>query len=279
MTTPIACVIGWPIGHSRSPLIHRHWLRTMGIEGDYAPFALPPDDAAAFFDDFARSGFVGGNVTVPHKEIAFSKATVVDSATEALGAVNTVWLEDGRLMGTSTDAVGFLANLDHATPDWSNNRGPAVVLGAGGAARAVIWALLERSFDTVIVINRTIERAEALARRFGDRVRAADWESSPSVLREASVLINATSLGMTGQPSLPLDVGRLPDDAIVNDLVYAPLETDLLQQARERGLRTVDGLGMLLHQAVPGFEKWFGVRPIVTEELRELVVADLTGQP
>ncbi len=276
MTKPTACVIGWPIGHSRSPLIHRYWLKTMGIDGDYLPFALEPAEAPAFFEGFAGSGFVGGNVTVPHKETAFAKARVTDAATEALGAVNTVWLEDGRLTGMSTDGMGFLANLDHAEPDWSKDGGTAVVLGAGGAARAVVWALLERGFDPVVVVNRTVERAESLAMRFGRGVRAADWDKAAEAFSEAHVLINATSLGMTGQPPLPADVGLLPDDAIVNDLVYAPLETGLLRQARDRELQAVDGLGMLLHQAVPGFEKGFGARPTVTDELRDLVIADLT---
>jgi len=275
---PTACVIGWPIGHSRSPLIHRYWLRKLQIEGDYVPLALEPSQATAFFASFAASGFIGGNVTVPHKELAFEAATIADSATELLGAVNTLWLEDGELFGTSTDAEGFLANLDEAEPGWSKNAGTAIVLGAGGAAKAVVWALLQRRFEPVVVINRTVDRAEALSDRFGTTVRAADWGEAPKWLPSAQVIVNATSLGMAGQAPLPIDINMLPDDAVVNDLVYAPLETNLLRVARARRLRAVDGLGMLLHQAVPGFEKWFGVRPTVTTELRALVVADLAKE-
>lgn len=274
MSDPVACVIGWPIAHSRSPVIHRHWLKTLGIAGDYVARPVPPPEIAAFLADFANSGFVGGNVTVPHKEAAFAAAVERDEAAEALGAVNTLWLDGGRLHGGNTDAEGFLANLDENAPGW-DWPGQAVVLGAGGAARAVIWSLVGRGFDPVLVFNRTASRAEALAERFGPTVRAAAWDAMPDALAEAQILVNTTSLGMTGQPPLELDLAAMRDEAVVNDLVYVPLETPLLAAARARGLAAVDGLGMLLHQAVPGFERWFGVRPTVTPELRALVVADL----
>jgi len=276
VTARKAGVVGWPIHHSRSPLIHRYWLRQLGIDGDYIPIAVPPAKAREFFLTFGKSGYVGGNVTVPHKETAFASVDIAEDAAEALGAVNTIWLEDdGRLAGTNTDAAGFLANLDLAIPGWSEEGQTAIVLGAGGAARAVVWSLLQRAFDSVIIVNRTGERAKSLADRFGNRVRHSDWPSVGDYLGQAQLLVNATSLGMIGQPPLPLDVSALRDDTIVVDLVYAPLRTALLRDAQIRGLRTVDGVGMLLHQAVPGFEKWFGARPEVTTELRELVIADL----
>lgn len=280
MIAPVAGVIGWPVHHSRSPLIHRYWLRQLGIDGDYVPIAVRPGEATGFFSNFSTSEYVGANVTVPHKETAFESVDIVESAAEALGAVNTIWLDaDGRLAGTNTDAAGFLANLDVTIPDWSEQGKTAVVLGAGGAARAVVWALLQRGFDPVIIVNRSGERARNLADRFGKRINCVDWPNVGEYLRQAQLLVNATSLGMSGQPPLMLDISGLRDDAIVTDLVYAPLETGLLLNARARGLRTVDGLGMLLHQAVPGFEKWFGARPEVTRELRDLVITDLAGPP
>ena len=280
MTVRKACVVGWPVDHSRSPLIHRYWLGHHGIDGDYVPVAVSPAGAASFFDRFIASGFVGGNVTVPHKETAFKSVGATESPAEALGAVNTIWLDnDNRLSGTNTDSAGFLANLDSAIPGWSKNGETAVVLGAGGAARAVIWALLQRDFDPIVVVNRSAERARSLSARFGTRVRYADWAGASDWLSRTDILVNATSLGMAGQPPLSIGVTGLRDDAIVNDLVYVPLETALLASARARRIRTVDGLGMLLHQAVPGFEKWFGVRPSVTTELRKLVTADLAGSP
>ncbi|MGD9740574.1 MAG: shikimate dehydrogenase [Bauldia sp.] len=273
MTVPTACVIGWPVSHSRSPIIHRYWLRTLGIDGDYVAHAVPPERIEAFLASFAESGFIGGNVTVPHKEAAFAAAHECDPVASALGAVNTIWLDGGRLLGSNTDAHGFLANLDDGAPGWSERGGKAVVLGAGGAARAVVWALRQRGFD-VVIVNRTRERAEDLARRFV-RVGVDDWTALPRQLANAAILVNTTSLGMTGQPPLELDLASLPDHAVVNDVVYVPIETPFLAAARARGLAAVDGLGMLLHQAVPGFERWFGRRPAVTPELRDLVVADI----
>ncbi len=267
MVKPVACVIGWPIKHSRSPVIHRFWLNELGLDGDYVIRPVEPDQAVGFFATFARSGFVGCNVTVPHKEAAFAAVHRREAAAEETGALNTVWIEDGKLAGTNTDPAGFLANLDEQAPGWDASAGAAVVLGAGGAARAVVWALLGRGFAPVTVVNRTPERAKALADRFGWRVATASWESLPGHLAAARLLVNTTTLGMHGQPLLDIDVSHLPREAVVNDLVYVPLETPLVTSARVAGLTAVGGLGMLLHQAVPGFARWFGKRPQVTQAL------------
>jgi shikimate dehydrogenase len=275
MSDPVACVIGWPIAHSRSPVIHRFWLKELGLAGDYVRQPVPPDEIAAFLRDLPGRGYVGGNVTVPHKEAAFAAAAEVDDAGRAVDAVNTLWIESGRLLAANTDIHGFLANLDEYLGPVEGAGRPATVLGAGGAARAVVWALLSRGFDPVHVVNRTADRAEALAARFGSRVRPASWPDLPKLLPGTKLLVNTTSLGMFGQPELVIDLKPLPGDAVVTDLVYVPLETGLLRAARARGLVTVDGLGMLLHQAVPGFERWFGKRPKVTPELRAAVLANI----
>jgi len=272
---PTACVIGWPVAHSRSPAIHRFWLRQLRIEGDYVPVAVEPGRIAAFLEGFQASGYVGGNVTVPHKEIAFASVAEADPAARAIGAVNTLWIEKGKLVGGNTDAFGFLANLDEAVDNWDRDPGAAVVLGAGGASRAILFALLERGFAPIHLVNRTLARAEALAERFGKDVRPAGWEKADRLLGEATILVNTTTLGMKGTEPIALDLGALPDNAVVTDLVYVPLETPLLALARARGLRTVDGLGMLLHQAVPGFERWFVKRPTVSHELRAAVLRTL----
>jgi shikimate dehydrogenase len=270
-----ACVIGWPVAHSRSPAIHRFWLRQLKIDGDYVPVAVEPERIAAFLRDFAKSGYVGGNVTVPHKEIAFAAVAETDAAARAIGAVNTLWIDGGKLLGGNTDAFGFLANLDQAVENWDRNPGAAVVLGAGGASRAVVFALLERGFGPIHLVNRTIGRAEALAERFGKAVKPAGWEEADRRLGEAQLLVNTTTLGMKGSALPDLDLDALADDAVVTDLVYVPLETPLLVAARARGLRTADGLGMLLHQAAPGFERWFGRRPKVSPELRAAILKTL----
>jgi shikimate dehydrogenase len=274
-SVPTACVIGWPIKHSRSPIIHRHWLQQLGIAGDYVRHAVSPEDAESFFAGFATGDFVGANVTVPHKEMAFGSVDAADAVATALRAVNTIWIEKGRLIGANTDAPGFLANLDQNAPGFDANAGPAIVLGAGGASRAVIWGLKARGFAPIHVVNRTRDRAEALAHHFGPDIYAASFAGLPHLLPSAAVLVNTTSLGMEGQPPLILDLGVADDRLLVTDIVYIPLETPLLKAARERGLATVDGLGMLLHQAVPGFERWFGQRPQVTPELRSLLLADI----
>jgi shikimate dehydrogenase len=275
-----AFVCGHPIAHSRSPRIHGYWLETYGIAGSYEAIDVAPQDAAHFFATLKERGFAGGNVTIPHKEAAYAAAARRDEAAEAIGAVNTLWFEDGVLCSGNTDAIGFAANLDDQAPGWTK-AGPAVVLGAGGAARAVIQALKERSFGDIRVINRTVVRAEELADRFGEGVSAHPAAATSELLADAGLLINTTALGMAGKDgggALPADPAALPRHAIVTDIVYVPLETPLLAAARARGLKTVDGLGMLLHQAVPGFERWFGKRPEVTRELRDMIVADMAGK-
>ncbi len=271
-------VIGYPVAHSRSPLIHNYWLKLYGIPGSYGRIAVAPAELAAFIDNFADHGLVGCNVTVPHKEQVARLVRIPDPETTRLGSVNTVWMEDGELLATSTDGYGFLQSLRSAAPDFAPQRTTAMVLGAGGAARPVIAALQSAGVERIRLANRTAERAATLAAELGDgAIQPIDWSEIPAGLASSSLLVNATSLGMTGGEPLAIDLAPLPTDAIVADIVYVPLETDLLRQARARGLRSVDGLGMLLHQAVPGFERWFGRRPDVTPELRSLIVRDLTG--
>jgi len=269
-----ACLIGWPAAHSRSPIIHKYWLKMFGIAGDYRIEAVKPEDFAAFIATLAERGYTGANVTIPHKEQALALADADDRA-KAVGAANTLWLDGGVLRATNTDVEGFLSNLDAAAPGWDHRTREALVLGAGGSARAVVFGLIERGIETVHLVNRTLPRAQDLASRFGARVKPATWDQVPELLSSVDLLVNTTSLGMKGQPLLDVDVGRLRDGAVVADNVYVPLDTPLLEAARRRGLRTADGLGMLLHQAVRGFSLWFGQRPQVTAELRALVEADL----
>jgi shikimate dehydrogenase len=271
-----ACIIGWPVEHSRSPLIHNYWLKHYGIAGEYRSEAVPPERFAEFVQQFGARGYVGANVTVPHKEAALAHSQPDDLA-RAVGAANTLWLDDGALRSTNTDVEGFLANLDACAPHWDDVSSKAVVLGAGGAARAVICGLLGRGIGSVAVVNRTVTRAAGLRQRFGERVYPTGWGEHDALLGDAALLVNATTLGMDGQPALTVDLGRLPSRAVVADLVYAPLETPLLRDAKARGLCTADGLGMLLHQAVRGFALWFGKDPEVTAELRGLVQADLSA--
>lgn len=259
-------------------MVHGYWLRTYGLEGTYEHAEVPPEAFADFVRGFEANGFVGGNVTIPHKEAAFALVDEADPEAAALGAVNTLWRDGGRLFGANTDGIGFLANLDDRAPGWDGDRGVAVVIGAGGAARSVARALGGRGFDRIVVANRTASRAETVAGLAGSAGAACGFDELWRWLPSAKLLVNATSLGMTGKDPLDLHIGELPEEATVNDLVYVPLETDLLKRARANGKRTVDGLGMLLHQAVPGFERWFGVRPEVTEELRALVEADIEGR-
>jgi len=268
-----ACVIGWPIGHSRSPLIHNYWLKHYGIAGAYRREAVPPQDFRDFVLSLSERGYVGANVTVPHKEEALRLAEG-DECARAVGAANTLWLDRG-LHATNTDVEGFLDNLDACAPQWDRDLSKAVVIGAGGAARAVIYALLSRGTASITVVNRTADRAAALREKFGAAVRPAGWDERDAELDDATLLVNATTLGMAGQPGLDIDAGHLPGDAVVADLVYVPVVTPLLANAKGRGLRTADGLGMLLYQAVGGFTRWFGVKPAVTAELRTLVEADI----
>ena len=271
-----ACVIGWPIEHSRSPLIHCHWLKQYGVEGSYEKVAVPPEELGTLLESLREMGFAGANVTLPHKEAALRTADIADDAARAIGAANTLWLDAaGRLCAGNSDAFGFISNLKTEAPEWQAGTRPVTVLGAGGAARAVVHALLAEGVAEIRLTNRSRERAETLANDFGARVHVLDWAGRHAALADCGLLVNATSLGMTGKPPLDIDLAELPVDAVVADIVYTPLQTELLAAARLRGSRAVDGLGMLLHQAVPGFERWFGVRPEVTPELRAEIAASL----
>jgi shikimate dehydrogenase len=269
-----AFVCGHPISHSRSPLIHSHWLETHAIKGTYRAVDVAPDDFATFAASIGDHHFIGGNVTIPHKEAALRAAAVKEPVAELIGAANTLWLENGVLHATNTDAYGFGANLDERLPGWDTAT-TALVIGAGGASRAVLHALLERGFKTVHLANRTVSRARELADRFGARIEPHALEAMNELAREIDLVVNTSSLGMKGDGDIPLDLSLLKPETLVTDIVYVPLMTPLLQRAKNRGLRFADGLGMLLHQAAPGFEKWFGLRPAVTEELRNLVIADM----
>jgi shikimate dehydrogenase len=273
-----ACVIGWPVEHSRSPLIHRYWLKQYGLDGAYEKEAVKPEDLPAFLGGLAAQGYAGANVTLPHKEAALRLAAVADEAARTIGAANTLWLDGaGRLNASNTDAYGFMTNLNAVAPGWNEGRRPVMVLGAGGAGRAVLHGLLAEGASRILLANRTSGRAQELADAFGPAVTVVDWRERDRALLGCGLLVNATSLGMTGKEALDLDLALLPSDAVVADLVYSPLETRLLAAARGRDNRAVDGLGMLLHQAVSGFERWFGVRPEVTDELRAHVAASLGG--
>lgn len=267
------CVIAWPAGHSRSPLIHNYWIKQHKLDAEYRREAVPPDKFAEFVTHLHEHGYIGANITVPHKEPAL-KLSEPDERARAVGAANALWYKDDRLRSTNTDVEGFLANLDAVTPGWDRGLSTAVVLGAGGGARAVVYALVTREVGRIYVINRTKEKAQALRNKFGSAVQVAGWDETTGLLGGAGLLVNTTTLGMVGQPPLDFNL-RCPASMVVADIVYAPLVTGLLASARARGLRSADGLGMLLHQAVRGFELWFGIRPEVTPELRALVEADL----
>ena len=267
----LAGVIGDPISHSRSPRLHGHWLRRYGIDGHYVPFHVTAADLPAALDLLPRLGVVGINVTIPHKEAVFAAAHDVTERARAVGAANTLTFRDGRIHADNTDGYGFIANLDQVAPTRTKSA-PALVLGAGGAARGVIAALLADGTPQVTLTNRTRARAETLAQEFGSAVRVLDWDESADALADHGLLVNTTSLGMAGQPPLDLSLDRLPPETVVTDIVYTPLETPLLLEARARGNTAVDGLGMLLHQALPGFERWFGIRPDVDEDLRQVML-------
>ncbi len=281
MADPIrAFVTGYPAKHSRSPLIHGHWLAEAGINGTYEIVETAPADFAAFMSALrdGSSGFAGGNVTIPHKENAFALADETDAVARELGAANTLWVEDGRLKATNTDGYGFAANLDDRAPGWNEAR-TAIILGAGGASRAVIQTVRDRGVEHIHIVNRTVSRAEDLANRFGAGISAHPLEVLDELMDGAGLFVNTSSMGMEDSEVPDIDFSRMARDAIVTDLVYTPLITPILEMARTQGMKTVDGLGMLLHQAVPGFEKWFGVRPVVTEDLRALIVRDLEKSP
>ena len=272
-----AGVVGHPVKHSRSPIIHGYWLEQFGINGRYDRYDVKPEDFSHFVKTLSEQGLQGVNVTIPHKEAAFLALDEATDRARRLKAANTLWFENGKLWGDNTDSIGFLANLDQGHPGWDINAKSALILGAGGAARAIIAGLQERNIEKITIVNRTRERAEELALMSGGQVAVAEWSKLSFQLESADLVVNTTSLGMSGQPDLDLSLDPLGKNALVTDIVYVPLETNLLKQARLRGNPVVDGLGMLLHQAVPGFEHWFGKRPAVTDELRHLVEDHITG--
>lgn len=270
----LAGVLGWPVSHSRSPRLHGFWLERLGIDGAYVPLAVAPENLESVVRALPRMGFAGANVTVPHKETVMALVDHVEPLARRIGAVNTlVARPDGGLEGRNTDAYGFFENLRRGCPDWDPKAGPAAVVGAGGAARAVVAALADAGVPEIRLCNRSRQRAELLAAELGGPIAVVEWAERADCLDGCALLVNTTTLGMSGQPPLELSLDRLPRTALVNDIVYVPLETGLLAAARARGNRVVDGLGMLLHQAVPGFEAWFGTRPEVTAELRAFVLS------
>ena len=270
-----ACVIGWPIEHSRSPLIHGHWLKAYGIDGTYTKVPVKPEDLSDFLKSLNANGFSGCNVTVPHKEDAFKLADAHHPSATAVGAANTLWHGHGKLIAANTDTYGYMTYLGKRYPDWQAANAPVSILGAGGAARAIVFGFLKAGVSEVRIFNRSAERGNDLARLFGVRVRAFDWEERSKASATSCVAVNTTTLGMKGDGDTGLDVSLLNPKCIVSDIVYVPLETALLARARARGLRTLDGLGMLLHQAVPGFETWFGITPEVTDTLFQLVAREI----
>lgn len=270
---PLAGVIGHPIAHSKSPQLHGHWLKAYGLAGHYVPMDVAPEDLETVLRTLPKAGFAGTNVTVPHKEAALRLADHVSDRAALIGAANTlVFQDDGSIHADNTDGYGFMQNLRSGAPDWIPVDGPAVVFGAGGAARAVLQALAQAGVPEIVLTNRTRARAEQLKDEFGPRITVVDWVKAGNVIENAELVVNSSSLGMQGQPELRVPLDGLQPGAVVTDLVYTPLKTNLLQHAEEAGCTTVDGLGMLLHQAVPGFERWFGVKPEVTPDLRAAVL-------
>lgn len=276
--TKLAGVIGWPVAHSRSPRLHGFWLNSYGIDGAYLPLAVRPERVRDAIRALPLLGFAGANVTLPHKEAALSAVDRVTAQARRIGAVNTIIAAaDGALDGSNSDGFGFLENLRQSAPQWQAGQGPAVLLGAGGAARAIAAALVDAGVPELRLVNRTAARADQLARDIGGPIKLYGWEQSGAALKDAALLVNGTTLGMKGQPPLDINLQPLPPTSVVYDIVYVPLETPLLAAARARGLAAVDGLGMLLHQARPGFAAWFGVEPAVTPELRSFILADLAS--
>ena len=270
---PLAAVIGHPIAHSKSPNVHGYWLRKYGLKGHYIPMDIEPDKLSDLLPRLADLGFVGANVTIPHKEKVMEIADLITDRATLIGAANTlIFRKDGRIHADNTDGYGFIENIRQAIPDWNPKSGPAVVFGAGGASRAVLASLLDVGVPKIMLTNRTRIRAEKLKEDFGNRIQVVEWVQAGNVLEYADLVVNTTSLGMTGKPEMRVPLDGLRPGAIVNDLVYSPLRTRLLATAEEQGCRVVDGLGMLLHQAVPGFERWFGKRPVVDENLRAAVL-------
>ncbi len=270
----VAGVMGWPVHHSRSPRLHGYWLRELQVDGVYIPLPVRPECLGSALRALGDLGFAGCNLTIPHKETALAFMDELSETAQRLGAVNMVTVRDGRLLGDNSDGFGFAAHLEASAPGWPADR-PAVVLGAGGAARAVCIALIDRGVPQIRIANRTMAKAEALRQAFGDKIQPVAWNTRDQALANAGLLVNSTSLGMTGENHLEINLKRFSPDGVVYDIVYAPLRTDLLKQAADLGCRTVDGLGMLLHQARPAFAAWFGVEPKVTDALRAAIVQDL----
>ncbi len=271
---PLAGVIGTPIAHSKSPLLHRHWLDTYALPGFYIPMDVAPQDLETVLRTLPQMGFVGVNVTIPHKELALRIADQITDRATLIGAANTLTFgKDGKIHADNTDGYGFIENLKAGVPDWQPESGPAAVLGAGGAARAIIVALLDAGVPEIVLANRTRARADKLQSDFGNRVMVVDWVQAGNILEGCALVVNTSSLGMVGQPEMRVSLDGLKPQTVVTDLVYTPLKTRLLEAADAKGCTTVDGLGMLLHQGVPGFERWFGRRPEVTEETRQAVLA------
>jgi shikimate dehydrogenase len=270
---PLAGVIGHPIAHSKSPHLHGYWLRKYGLKGYYVPIDIAPEKIGELLPKLVDLGFVGANVTIPYKEKVMEIADLITDRATLIGASNTlIFRKDGRIHADNTDGYGFIENIRQAIPDWTPKEGPAVVFGAGGAARAVIASLLDVGVPQILLTNRTRIRAEKLREDFGHRVRVVEWVQAGNVLEDADLVVNTTSLGMVGKPEMRVPLDGLKRGAIVNDLVYTPLRTRLLAEAEARGCRTVDGVGMLLHQAVPGFERWCGKRPVVDDNARAAVL-------
>lgn len=270
---PLAGVIGQPASHSRSPRLHGHWLARYGLRGHYIPMDIQSGDLARALDVLPRIGFKGVNVTIPHKEAVLDLADIISDRAALIGAANTLTFQsDGKIYADNTDGLGFISNLNQHVPEWSASDGPALVLGAGGAARAVVAALLQEGVPKIILANRTRARADALKAHFGGKVSVIDWTHAPNVLDEIKILVNSTALGMSGKEELKLSLENITPGTVVNDLVYTPLKTELLARGDAAGCQVVDGLGMLLHQASPGFERWFGYRPEVDEALRRAVL-------
>ena len=271
-----AFVTGFPVKHSRSPLIHSYWLKMLGIPGTYQREEVSPDQFPDFIAKLksGESGYIGGNVTIPHKEIAFNLADDPDELVQELGAANTLWIEDGKLRATNTDGIGFVSNLDDRAHGWCQSS-TAIIYGAGGASRAIIQAVRDRGIKNIHVLNRTVSRAQELADRFGAQVHPHPLAALPELIGGTGLFVNTTSLGMNGEPVPEFDFSQMADGGVVTDIVYVPLQTPILKQALTQGRATVDGLGMLLHQAAPGFEKWFGQRPIVDSTLRQIIIDDM----
>jgi shikimate dehydrogenase len=271
-TIPLAGVIGFPVAHSKSPRLHGHWLAKYGLQGHYVPLHVAPEHLSNTLKSMPNMGFVGCNVTIPHKEAALSLAQNVTDTARRIGAANTLVFRDGEIHADNTDGIGFIENLRQNAPNWRADAGPVLVIGAGGAARAILVALLDAGAPEIMLTNRTPDRASALAAEFGTRVKAHPWEKTETLLPQAATVVNTTALGMTGKEAFPFSLNGLSSAALATDIVYTPLDTPFLQAARAQGCATVDGLGMLLHQAAPGFARWFGQVPEIIDETRRVVL-------